>query len=61
MGEAVDADPSGDADGVVEEGLAWAELINALFEHTRGVIRRDRRPEHPHLMLMSATEWPAKP
>ena len=36
MAESADADPN--RDDVVEEGLSWAELINALFEHTPGPV-----------------------
>ncbi|VFA88811.1 Uncharacterised protein [Gordonia paraffinivorans] len=32
------ADPGGDADDVAGEGLSWAALVNALFEHTPGSV-----------------------
>lgn len=37
MAELVDADPNRD-DDVVGEDLSWAELINALLEHTPGPV-----------------------
>lgn len=33
-----DIGPGGDADDVAGEDLSWAELVNALIEHTPGPV-----------------------